>query len=130
VIALAALQAALADYEADGVIVHPADWLEMRLLKDSTGKYIFGPPGVVVAPRVFGLPLVPTPATTARKFLAGQYQVAGTIYDRWKARVEVGYERTDFIDNTVTILGEERLAFGVKRPGALIYGDFDTALSL
>lgn len=128
VLALAALQVALADYEADGVIIHPSDWLQMRLLKDSTGQYIYGPPGVVVEPRAFGLPLVPTPSMTASKFLVGQYQVAATVYDRWEARVEVGYENDDFTKNMVTILGEERLAFAVKRPGALVYGDFNDAL--
>jgi HK97 family phage major capsid protein len=129
VIGLAALQAALSEYAADGAIIHPSDWLSMRLLKNSQGDYIFGPPNSPVEPRVFGMPLVPTQAMTARKFLVGEFQVAATIYDRWEARVEAGFVNDDFIKNLVTLLGEERLAFAVKRPDALIYGDFDTALA-
>jgi len=130
VIAIAALQAALAEYEPDGVVINPSDWLYMRLTKDTVGNYIFGPPGTPVEPRLWGMPVVPTQAMASREFLVGQYQQAGTIYDRWDARIEVGYENDDFTKNMVTILGEERLAFAVKRPGALIYGDFDTALGM
>lgn len=128
-IGMALLQVSLSYYEGDGVIMHPADWLRIRLLKDNEGRYIFGPPNQPVEPRIFGVPVVPTPAMTLNKFLVGQFQVAGKIYDRWDARVETGYVNDDFTRNMVTILGEERLAFAVKEPGALVYGDFDSALS-
>lgn len=130
VLGLAALQAALAEFVADGAILHPSDWMQMRMLKNSQGDYIFGPPNSPVEPRVFGMPVVPTQAMTARKFLVGQFQVAATVYDRWEARVETGFVNDDFIKNLVTVLGEERLAFAVKQPNALVYGDFDTALAL
>lgn len=39
-IGLALLQNALADLPADGIVIHPSDW--MRLLKDGDGKYILG----------------------------------------------------------------------------------------
>lgn len=129
VIGLALLQAALANYAGDGIIMHPGDWLEIRLLKDADGNYIFGPPGTVVEPRLFGVPVVPTPSIASKKFLVGEFQRAATIYDRWEARVEVGFVNDDFIKNLITVLGEERLAFAVRRPAALFYGDFDSALS-
>jgi hypothetical protein len=39
-IGLAILQNALADLPADGIVIHPSDWMRMRLLKDGDGKYI------------------------------------------------------------------------------------------
>jgi HK97 family phage major capsid protein len=64
-----------------------------------------------------------------RKFLTGAFKLGAQVFDRWDARVEVGYVNDDFTKNLVTILGEERLALAVYRPEAFIYGDFDTALA-
>jgi hypothetical protein len=36
----------------------------------------------------------------------------------------------DFEKNLYTMRCEERLALAIKKPGAMIYGDFDTALAL
>ena len=124
-VGLAILQTALTDLEPDGVVVSSADWMRMRLLKNADGNYLLGPPGQNVAPVLFGLPVVATPAMTVDKFLVGAFQAAGTIYDRWQARVEVSTEHADyFVRNMVAILCEERIGLAVKRPLALTYGDF------
>lgn len=124
-IGLAILQNDLADHPADAIVMHPSDWTRARLEKDGTGEYIMGPPGADVQPRLFGLPVVATPAMTVDKFLVGSFQVAGTIYDRWAARVEVATENEDdFVKNLLTVLAEERVGIAVKRPLALTYGDF------
>ncbi|MDX0512749.1 phage major capsid protein [Sinorhizobium medicae] len=124
-IGLAILQNALALYPADGVIVNSADWMFMRLLKNSDGDYILGSPSVDVTKVLFGLPVVDTPAMTVDKFLVGNFQAAATLYDRWDARIEVSTEHADFfIKNMVAILCEERLGLAVKNPLALTYGDF------
>jgi len=124
-IGLAILQNALALYPADGVIVNSADWMFMRLQKNSQGDYILGSPSVDVTKVLFGLPVVDTPAMTVDKFLVGNFQAAATLYDRWDARIEVSTEHADFfIKNMVAILCEERLGLAVKNPLALTYGDF------
>lgn len=124
-IGLAILQSALADLPADGVVIHPSDWMRMRLLKDGQGHYLLGAPNADVEPRLFGLPVVPTPAMASDKFLVGNFQAAATVYDRWEARVEVSTEHADyFVRNLVAILAEERIGLAVKQPLALTYGDF------
>ncbi|WP_366929200.1 phage major capsid protein [Mesorhizobium sp.] len=124
-IGLAILQNALADFPADGIVMHPSDWMRLRLLKDGDGRYIWGDPQAVVQPALFGLPVVPTQAMAVDKFLVGSYQQAGTLYDRWAARVEVSTEHADFfVRNLVAILAEERIGLAVKQPTALTYGDF------
>jgi hypothetical protein len=78
---LAILQAPLADFPPDGIFMHLSDWRRIRLTKDFERHYLFGTPGENVAPRLFGLPTVPTQAIVADK-LVGSFQAAGTIYDR------------------------------------------------
>jgi HK97 family phage major capsid protein len=121
---LAILQNALALFPADGIVVNSADWMRMRLLKNTDGEYILGDPAKDVAKVLFGVPVVDTPAMTVDKFLVGAFQVAATVYDRWHARVEAGFVNDDFTRNLVTLLGEERIGLAVKRPLALTYGDF------
>ena len=38
------LQTALTDFAPDGIVLHPSDWMRMRMLKDGDGKYILGDP--------------------------------------------------------------------------------------
>ena len=124
-IALAILQNALADEPADGIVIHPSDWMRMRLLKDADGKYILGDPATAVAPVLFGLPVVATQAMAIDKFLVGNFRRAATLYDRWVPRVEVSTEHADFFTrNLVAILAEERIALAQKNAAALTYGDF------
>lgn len=121
---LALLQSALAEYPANGVIMHPADWARITMLKDADGNYIMGQPGTTIAQRLWGLPVVTTQAVPVDKFLVGDFRRAATLYDRWSARVETGYVNDDFTKNMVTILAEERLAQAIKAPKALTYGAF------
>ncbi len=125
-IGLAILQAALTNVPPDGIIIHPSDWWRMRLTKNSAGDYILGDPNSAAPASLFGLPVVPTEAMTADKFLVGSFQ-SQTLYDRWEARVETGYVNDDFTRNLVTVLAEERIGFAAKRPEALIYGDLGFA---
>lgn len=120
----AVLQSALADFPATGIVVHPADWWRMRLLKDADGNYRLGDPQVMARPSLFGLPVVATKSMPVDKFLVGDFASAATLYDRWQPRVEVGYVNDDFTKNLVTILAEERLALAVKQNATLTYGDF------
>ncbi|MDX0210204.1 phage major capsid protein [Sinorhizobium meliloti] len=123
-IGLAILQASLTNIPPDGIVIHPSDWWRMRLtIKDADGKYILGDPMTVVQPSLFGLPVVTTEAMAVDTFLVGSF-ASQTLYDRWTARVEVGYVDDDFTRNLVTVLGEERIGFAAKRPEALIVGDF------
>lgn len=128
VIGPAILQASLTDIPLDGIVVHPTDWWSMRLAKDTDSKYIPGDPQAPVALNLFRLPVVPTQAITVGNFLVGAFS-AQTLYDRWKARVEIGFVKDDFTKNLVTILGEERVGLANKRPEALIKGAYATAIT-
>lgn len=123
-IRLMALQASLAEYPASAIVMHPSDWAWIELLKDNDKRYLIGNPQGGIAPTLWGLPVVATPAMTVDKVLVGAFDMGAQVFDQWASRVEVGYQNDDFTKNKVTFLAEERLALAVYRPQAFIYGDF------
>ena len=129
VIGAALYQVAMADYPANGIILHHADWFRLKMLKDSDGRYILGDPQSMTIPQLWGLPVIPTKAIAPDEFLVGDFRAAATLYDRWQPRVEVGYVNDDFTRNLVTILAEERVALAVKNGAALVTGSFSEALT-
>ncbi|WP_018262367.1 phage major capsid protein [Methylobacterium sp. WSM2598] len=127
-VALAVLQCSLADFPPDGIVMHPSDWMRICLIKDAGGLYLIGAPGSNTPKTLWGLPVVTTTSIAADKFLVGAFQQAATLYDRWAPRVEVSTEHADFFTrNLVAVLAEERIGLAVKRPAALVYGDFGNA---
>lgn len=124
-IGLAMLQVGLAHYVPNGVIINPADWMRMRLLKDSDGKYLLGDPQANPSLALFGLPVIATTAMPVDKFLVGDFRAAATLYDRQSPTVQLSTEDGDnFVKNMVTIRAEERLGLAIKNAAALSYGDF------
>lgn len=122
---LALLQAALAEYPSNGVVLNPIDWARIELTKDGEGRYIFANPQGVAQPRLWGVPVVPTQAMVVDKFLAGAFGMAAQIFDREDVTVQLSDEDGDnFVKNMVTVLCEGRLTLAVYREEALIYGDF------
>lgn len=122
------LQVTLSDYAADGVVMSHVDWTELLLLKDTTGRYLFGDPSSMKTPAVWGRPVVPTNSMTTGRFIAGAFQLAAALWDREQATVRIAEQHSDFfIRNMVVILAEERVALVVYRPAALVKGNFHVA---
>ena len=130
VIGAALLQQNLTNLPADGIVVHPSDFTSMQLTKSSTGEYILGDPQTATIPRLFGLPVVATPAMTAGTFLVGHFRGSATLYDRMSARVEISTEDSDnFRRNLCTLLCEERIGLAVKQAIGFTAGSFASAIT-
>lgn len=130
VIGAAILQQNATNLPADGIVMNPSDWTSIQLIKDTAGAYILGNPQEAAQPRLFGLPVILTPAMTIDKFLVGCFAQGATLYDRMGARVEVSTEDSDnFRRNKVTVLAEERIALAVKSTLAFTKGDFSDAIT-
>lgn len=128
ILRLAMLQVELAEYGADGTVLHPSDWAEIELTKDTQGRYIIGNPQGTLAPTLWGRPVVATQAQTLGEFTVGAWRQAAQLFDRMQSQVLVSTEDSDnFRKNMVTLLAEERLAFTVYRPAAFVDGEFDPA---
>lgn len=122
----AAGQAAEADLPSSGIILNTRDFWNLLGIKDGDGNYILP----VDTADIWGLPVVYTNAMPVGQFLVGAFETATQIFDRMQPEVLVSSEdRDNFIKNMLTIRGESRLAFAVKRAAALIKGDFSTIIA-
>lgn len=123
---IALLQVALAEYEADGIVLSPIDWAAIELTKTTDNKYLFASPTGLAVPGLWGRPVVATQAMDAGDFLVGSFQQGAQGWDREDVSVTVSTEdRENFVKNMVTILCEERVGLSVYRPEAFVKGDFD-----
>ena len=121
---LALLQAELAEFPSDGIVLHPTDWALIEMIKDGNGQYIIGKPQDGTTPRLWNRPVVATQAITQNSFLTGAFQLGAQIYDRADAEIIVSTENADdFEKGLVTIRAEERLAFAIYRDEAFVTGD-------
>ena len=114
----------------DFVVLHPTDYWGMRLIKDTTGRYVFDrPDGAVSFSPIWGLTPIVTTAITAGYFLVGSSAPnVASIRNRTGINVDISREHDDyFIKNKVAIRVETRMTLVVQRPAAFIYGALDTS---
>lgn len=129
VLRLAMLEAILAGYNPNAIVLNPVDAAQIALSKDTQGGYLISnPTGAGDVNTIWGLRTVSSNALTADNFLVGDFNQA-ELFNRWDATVEAAYTEDDFIKNMITILAETRLALGVYDKLAFIKGDFTTSLA-
>lgn len=124
-IRLALLQASLAEYPADGIVIHPTRWAKIELTKDGEQRYVFANVIQMAGPQLWGRPVIATQAMDEDEFLTGAFRVAAKIWDRMDTEVLISSEdRDNFVKNMLTVRAEKRLGLAVKRPAALVTGEF------
>ena len=118
-------QVGAAGYQANAIVLNPADWGLIQGLKETGGAYLLGSPNASLADvRVWGCRVIPTASMAQGKYLVGDFARAATIYDRLETVVDIAAENeNDFIYNRYTIRAERRLALAVERPAALVGGN-------
>lgn len=124
IIRMAIKQAHVAEYRPNFLVLNPSDWFDIEIRKVGSGddRYVVGDPSRLMAPNLWGLPIVVTNSISAGTFLIGSSQGA-EIKDRQQAAVEMSFEdSTNFQKNMVTIRAEERLTLCVYRTEAFITG--------
>ena len=121
-------QVRLSFYEPNGIILHPTDWMNIALLKDSEGRYLFGNPHTSLDTTIWAKPVVATVSQTLGEFTVGAFDRAAVLLDREDATIRVSEHHDDFfIRNLVAILAEERIALAVTRPAAIVSGNLSHA---
>lgn len=119
--------------QPDGLIINPADYMDLRLAKDSNGQYYgggffqgpYGNGGIQWQPPVWGLNTVVSSAVSAKEFVVGALKIATTVYRKGGVRVEsTNSDQGKFTKDIITTRIEERLALAVRRPLAIVKGAF------
>lgn len=110
-------------------VLHPTDFWNIRLTKNSLGNYLMGDPQLAMAPSLWGKKIVVTTNMPYGTFLVGNGNPAAVeIRDRLDTVVDISTEdANNFTQNLVTVRAEKRLALIVRRPNSFITGSLNTS---
>jgi HK97 family phage major capsid protein len=108
------------EYNATGVALNPADWELVELSTDDQGAFRVSPNVAnALAPRIWGLNVVPTTVIAAGTGLVGDYRYGATWWERTGVQVFLSDSHaSNFTSNILTLLAEMRAALSVWRPSA------------
>lgn len=126
----AAAQIEIADEVSPSfAFLHPQDLWDVRMAKDTQGRYIIGDPWSTGVPQAFGLMLVGSTAQTQGTFLVGSGNpAAAEVRSRMEIEIAIGEQHASyFTTNLVAIRAEERLAVVTKRAASFIRGATTTS---
>lgn len=104
--------------EPTGVVMHPDVWTLIRLTRTADGIYIYGNPSEAGPERIFSLPTRQTSLMPAQTALVVTRQYA-QVTRRTGITVTASSEHgTNFTENKLTLLAEERVALECYRAAA------------
>lgn len=117
-------------YNVNGLIINPQDWESIETAKDSDGRYMWVNVPNGGEQRLWRVPVIVSNAVTQGDFLLGDWSMGATLYTREGVTVRTSDSHGEyFVKNGLTILIEERAAFGIEMPKAFCKGSFDVAAS-
>ncbi len=121
-------QLALANYQADTILLNPTDFHKIVLLKSTANEYLKNQIVQGIQPAINGVPITLNTAVTAGKFLVGNLAQATQLWVRDGLGIEFSREdSTNFRDGFVTVKAQERVALSNYAPNAIVQGTFSTA---
>jgi HK97 family phage major capsid protein len=118
---ITALRTGPALAEADVLVLNPATWSSIRWQKDQYGRYLASPdPSQDEVGSAWGCRVLPTTQIAAGAGLLIDSSKFGRVLVRETISMRIGWSGTDFVDNVLRTICEERLALAVERPPAVL----------
>ncbi|QIG62447.1 major capsid protein [Pseudoalteromonas phage AL] len=117
-------------YNMNGLVMNPIDFATLETAKATDGHYIMVPFAATNSQttQIWRVPVIITNAMPVGQFLIGDWTMGAVIYDRESVSVAVAEQHgTNFIENAVTIRGEERFSLAIPLPKAFCKGQFTVA---
>ncbi len=106
----------------DLLCVHPDTWAAIRVEKDTLGRYIAGTdPTDDQAMTAWGIDCIQSTQFTPGEAVLLDTTLFGRVAVRETIVLRIGYSGTDFTDNIVRNVCEERLNLAVERPAAICH---------
>lgn len=103
-----------------GFLMNPYDWEAIDLTKDAENRYYFGGPLAMGTKQLWGLPVIESEVIPQGTAYTGDLKQM-VVWDRERPSMHVTDSNRDFFErNIISILTEERAAFGVLRPPAIV----------
>lgn len=117
-------------FQPDGLVMHPTDYQNLRLMKDANNQYFgagpfFAPYGngmiQVMADRVWNLPVVKTVSIAQGTVLIGAFKIGASLFWRKGLSLEISSSNEDdFKRNLVCVRAEMRAALALFSPQAFL----------
>lgn len=105
--------------EPTAIVMHPTNFTAYKLLRTADGIYLNGGPNEEGPDRMWGKEVRQTTEMTLNTALVGAFRPYAQVTRRTGITVTLSSEHgTNFTENKVTILAEERMGLEVYRPSA------------
>jgi HK97 family phage major capsid protein len=118
---IAALRVGAALAVPDLFVLHPNTWSALRRIKDGFGHFMVQPdPTSDQASELWGIPVLQTTQQLPGTGLLIDTQKFGYVAVREALSMRIGYTGTDFTQNILRTVAEERLVLCVTRPPAIL----------
>lgn len=102
-----------------GIIMHPNDWQQIRLLRTADGIYIWGNPSEAGPERMWGLPVAQADSIAEGTGLVGSFEPSWIqLLERRGLVVEIGFVGTQFTEGEQTIRASVRTVLVIYRAAA------------
>lgn len=120
---------------ADGIVINPVDYQNLRLMKDSNGQYFaggifntnYGSQGLQWQPPLWGVKTVVSNSAEVGKPIVGAWKLAKG-YRKGGLKVEsTNSHLDDFTNDRITLRMREKIGLAVRRPSGFVVLDLPNA---
>lgn len=102
----------------NGIIIHPEDFEDIRLMKTNDGAYVWGHPSEAGPDRIWGLPIAQSDILTAKTAIVADFMFS-ELAERRGIVVKISDSHgTFFIEGKQAIRADMRVAFPIYRAAA------------